>query len=98
MDLSHTLGVLVLLVFGVCRSDHRQASIATVIDELGKASAKVSVFLSSVTIPHSLLTSVMTSVSFRLQAQQLSAPITSASKLQSQRHELYLLKDAERNG
>lgn len=32
------------------------------------------------------------------QAQQLPAPITSASKLQSQRHELYLLKDAERNG
>lgn len=52
------------------RPDH-QASIATVIDELGKASAK---------------------------AQQLTAPITSASKLQSQRHELYLLKDAERNG
>lgn len=27
----------------LCRSDHRQASVATVIDELGKASAKVSV-------------------------------------------------------
>ncbi|XP_022599848.1 alpha-tubulin N-acetyltransferase 1 isoform X3 [Seriola dumerili] len=48
-----------------------QAHIATVIDELGRASAK---------------------------AQQLTAPITSASKLQSQRHQLYLLKDGERNG
>ncbi|XP_051271325.1 alpha-tubulin N-acetyltransferase 1 isoform X10 [Dicentrarchus labrax] len=48
-----------------------QAHIATVIDELGRASAK---------------------------AQQLTAPITSASKLQSQRHQLYLLKDAESNG
>uniref|UniRef100_UPI0037E7D761 alpha-tubulin N-acetyltransferase 1 isoform X1 n=1 Tax=Semicossyphus pulcher TaxID=241346 RepID=UPI0037E7D761 len=48
-----------------------QAHIATVIDELGRASAK---------------------------AQQLTAPITSASKLQTQRHQLYLLKDAESNG
>ncbi|XP_018551001.1 alpha-tubulin N-acetyltransferase 1 isoform X5 [Lates calcarifer] len=48
-----------------------QAHIATVIDELGRASAK---------------------------AQQLTAPITSASKLQSQRHQLYLLKDGESNG
>lgn len=32
------------------------------------------------------------------QAQQLTAPITSASKLQSQRHQLYLLKDGESNG
>ncbi|XP_071356707.1 alpha-tubulin N-acetyltransferase 1 isoform X3 [Trachinotus anak] len=32
------------------------------------------------------------------QAQQLTAPITSASKLQSQRHQLYLLKDGERHG
>uniref|UniRef100_A0A4W4GLA7 Alpha-tubulin N-acetyltransferase 1 n=1 Tax=Electrophorus electricus TaxID=8005 RepID=A0A4W4GLA7_ELEEL len=31
-------------------------------------------------------------------AQQLPAPITSASKLQSNRHHLYLLKDGERNG
>ncbi|XP_061597125.1 alpha-tubulin N-acetyltransferase 1 isoform X4 [Cololabis saira] len=45
-----------------------QHHIASVIDELGRASAK---------------------------AQQLSAPITSASKLQTQRHQLYLLKDAE---
>ncbi|XP_070777665.1 alpha-tubulin N-acetyltransferase 1 [Enoplosus armatus] len=48
-----------------------QAHIATVIDELGRASAK---------------------------AQQLTAPITSASKLQSQRHQLYLMKDGERDG
>ncbi|XP_068566885.1 alpha-tubulin N-acetyltransferase 1 isoform X1 [Cebidichthys violaceus] len=48
-----------------------QAHIATVIDELGRASAK---------------------------AQQLPASITSASKLQSQRHQLYLLKDGESNG
>ncbi|XP_022062943.1 alpha-tubulin N-acetyltransferase 1 isoform X2 [Acanthochromis polyacanthus] len=48
-----------------------QAHIATVIDELGRASAK---------------------------AQQLTAPITSASKLQSQRHQLYLLKDGESSG
>ncbi|XP_030268184.1 alpha-tubulin N-acetyltransferase 1 isoform X2 [Sparus aurata] len=48
-----------------------QAHITTVIDELGRASAK---------------------------AQQLTAPITSASKLQSQRHQLYLLKDGESNG
>ncbi|XP_076610462.1 alpha-tubulin N-acetyltransferase 1 isoform X4 [Chaetodon auriga] len=48
-----------------------QAHIATVIDELGRASAK---------------------------AQQLTAPITSTSKLQSQRHQLYLLKDGESNG
>lgn len=47
-----------------------QAHIATVIDELGRASAK---------------------------AQHLTAPITSASKLQSQRHQLYLLKDGESN-
>ncbi|XP_028819653.1 alpha-tubulin N-acetyltransferase 1 isoform X2 [Denticeps clupeoides] len=32
------------------------------------------------------------------QAQQLPAPITSAAKLQSNRHQLYLLKDGERNG
>ncbi|XP_059206560.1 alpha-tubulin N-acetyltransferase 1-like isoform X1 [Centropristis striata] len=48
-----------------------QANIATVIDELGRASAK---------------------------AQQLPASITSASKLQTQKHQLYLLKDGERNG
>ncbi|XP_055368769.1 alpha-tubulin N-acetyltransferase 1 isoform X11 [Betta splendens] len=54
----------------VGRPDH-QANIATVIDELGKASAK---------------------------AQQLPASITSASKMQSQKHQLYLLKDGERNG
>ncbi|XP_039676520.1 alpha-tubulin N-acetyltransferase 1 isoform X2 [Perca fluviatilis] len=48
-----------------------QAHIATVIDELGRASAK---------------------------AQQLPAAITSASKLQTQRHQLYLLKDGESNG
>ncbi|KAM9838988.1 alpha-tubulin N-acetyltransferase 1 [Aulostomus maculatus] len=48
-----------------------QARIATIIDELGRASAK---------------------------AQQLPAPVTSASRLQSQRHQLYLLKDAESNG
>ncbi|XP_023135899.1 alpha-tubulin N-acetyltransferase 1 isoform X2 [Amphiprion ocellaris] len=48
-----------------------QGHIATVIDELGRASAK---------------------------AQQLTAPITSASKLQSQRHQLYLLKDGESSG
>ncbi|XP_075962260.1 alpha-tubulin N-acetyltransferase 1 isoform X1 [Anarhichas minor] len=48
-----------------------QAHIATVIDELGRASAK---------------------------AQQLPASITSASKLQFQRHQLYLLKDGESNG
>ncbi|KAF1381195.1 hypothetical protein PFLUV_G00151030 [Perca fluviatilis] len=47
-----------------------QAHIATVIDELGRASAK---------------------------AQQLPAAITSASKLQTQRHQLYLLKDGESN-
>ncbi|KAM4726012.1 alpha-tubulin N-acetyltransferase 1 [Anableps anableps] len=45
-----------------------QAKIATVIDELGRASAK---------------------------AQKLPAPITSASKLQSQKHQLYLMKDGE---
>uniref|UniRef100_A0A3Q3R7C9 Alpha-tubulin N-acetyltransferase 1 n=1 Tax=Monopterus albus TaxID=43700 RepID=A0A3Q3R7C9_MONAL len=33
-----------------------------------------------------------------LQAQHLPAPVTSASKLQSQRHQLYLLKDGESNG
>ncbi|XP_018610002.1 alpha-tubulin N-acetyltransferase 1 isoform X4 [Scleropages formosus] len=52
------------------RPDH-QHHIATVIDELGKASAK---------------------------AQQLAAPITSAAKLQMNRHHLYLLKDGESNG
>ncbi|KAK2864680.1 hypothetical protein Q7C36_003834 [Tachysurus vachellii] len=45
--------------------------ITTVINELGKASAK---------------------------AQNLPAPITSAEKLQANRHYLYLLKDGERNG
>lgn len=48
-----------------------QDNIATVIDQLGKASAK---------------------------AQQLTAPVTSASKLQAQKHQLYLLKDAESSG
>ncbi|XP_055075072.2 alpha-tubulin N-acetyltransferase 1 isoform X10 [Misgurnus anguillicaudatus] len=48
-----------------------QLQITTVIDELGKASAK---------------------------AQQLPAPITSAAKLQANRHHLYLLKDGEQNG
>ncbi|XP_037831653.1 alpha-tubulin N-acetyltransferase 1 isoform X2 [Kryptolebias marmoratus] len=52
-------------------SPELQSHIATVIDELGRASAK---------------------------AQQLSAPITSASKLQSQDHQLYLLKDRESCG
>ncbi|XP_048850282.1 alpha-tubulin N-acetyltransferase 1 isoform X2 [Brienomyrus brachyistius] len=52
------------------RPDH-QHQIATVIDELGKASAK---------------------------AQDLAAPITSAEKLQSNRHFLYLLKNGEGNG
>uniref|UniRef100_A0A3P9L944 Alpha-tubulin N-acetyltransferase 1 n=1 Tax=Oryzias latipes TaxID=8090 RepID=A0A3P9L944_ORYLA len=47
------------------------ANLATVIDELGRASAK---------------------------AQQLTAAVTSASKLQSQRHQLYLLKDGESSG
>ncbi|XP_036371705.1 alpha-tubulin N-acetyltransferase 1 [Megalops cyprinoides] len=48
-----------------------QRQIATVIDELGKASAK---------------------------AQQLAAPITTAVKLQTNRHHLYLLKEGESNG
>uniref|UniRef100_A0AAV2K2J1 Alpha-tubulin N-acetyltransferase 1 n=1 Tax=Knipowitschia caucasica TaxID=637954 RepID=A0AAV2K2J1_KNICA len=48
-----------------------QENIATVLDELGRASAK---------------------------AQQLTAPITSASKLQSQKHQLYLMKDGAANG
>ncbi|XP_062865996.1 alpha-tubulin N-acetyltransferase 1 isoform X2 [Trichomycterus rosablanca] len=48
-----------------------QNQTATIIDELGKASAK---------------------------AQLLPAPITSAAKLQLNRHFLYLLKDGERNG
>ncbi|XP_065150132.1 alpha-tubulin N-acetyltransferase 1 isoform X2 [Paramisgurnus dabryanus] len=48
-----------------------QLQITTVIDELGKASAK---------------------------AQQLPVPITSAAKLQANRHYLYLLKDGEQNG
>ncbi|KAJ8341982.1 hypothetical protein SKAU_G00319100 [Synaphobranchus kaupii] len=47
-----------------------QHLISTVIDELGKASAK---------------------------AQQLAAPITSAAKLQSNWHHLYLLKEGESN-
>ncbi|XP_054877838.1 alpha-tubulin N-acetyltransferase 1 isoform X2 [Poeciliopsis prolifica] len=45
-----------------------QVKIATVLDELGKASAK---------------------------AQELPAPITSASKLQFQKHQLYLMKDGD---
>ncbi|XP_014875126.1 alpha-tubulin N-acetyltransferase 1 isoform X2 [Poecilia latipinna] len=45
-----------------------RVKIATVLDELGKASAK---------------------------AQDLPAPITSASKLQFQKHQLYLMKDGE---
>ncbi|CAM9191217.1 unnamed protein product [Lampetra planeri] len=48
-----------------------QTHVETVIDDLGRASAK---------------------------AQQLTAPVTSASKLQSQGHQLYLLKDGESNG
>ncbi|XP_059900095.1 alpha-tubulin N-acetyltransferase 1 isoform X1 [Gadus macrocephalus] len=48
-----------------------QSKIASVIDELGKASSK---------------------------AQQLPAPITSAVKLQSNQHSLYLIKDETSNG
>ncbi|XP_068505056.1 alpha-tubulin N-acetyltransferase 1 isoform X2 [Syngnathus scovelli] len=48
-----------------------QSHIATVIDELGRASAK---------------------------AQKLTTPVTSATKLQSQHHEVYLMKDGESNG
>ncbi|XP_077363718.1 alpha-tubulin N-acetyltransferase 1 isoform X1 [Festucalex cinctus] len=48
-----------------------QSHIATVIDELGKASAK---------------------------AQKLTKPITSATRLQSQHHQLYLMKDGESKG
>ncbi|KAG7325820.1 hypothetical protein KOW79_010745 [Hemibagrus wyckioides] len=48
-----------------------QTQTTTIIDELGKASAK---------------------------AQRLPAPITSAAKLQANKHYLYLLKDGERNG
>ncbi|CAL8295752.1 unnamed protein product [Merluccius merluccius] len=48
-----------------------QSKMASVIDELGKASSK---------------------------AQQLPAPITSACKLQSNRHYLYLIKDETSNG
>ncbi|KAF7644130.1 hypothetical protein LDENG_00227350 [Lucifuga dentata] len=48
-----------------------QAQIASIIDELGRASAK---------------------------AQQLTAPITSASKLQSSSHQLYLLQHGQSNG
>ncbi|XP_077405549.1 alpha-tubulin N-acetyltransferase 1 isoform X3 [Vanacampus margaritifer] len=48
-----------------------QSNIDTVIDELGKASAK---------------------------AQKLTKPITSATKLQSQHHQLYLMKDGESKG
>lgn len=32
------------------------------------------------------------------QAQQLPAPVTSASKMKLQRHQLYLLKDEQSNG
>lgn len=35
---------------------------------------------------------------FFQQAQQLPAPVTSATRLKSQRHQLYLLKDEESNG
>ena len=35
---------------------------------------------------------------FHPQAQQLPAPITSASKLQSNQHSLYLIKDETSNG
>ncbi|XP_061615908.1 alpha-tubulin N-acetyltransferase 1 isoform X1 [Phyllopteryx taeniolatus] len=48
-----------------------QSHIATVIDELGRASAK---------------------------AQKLTTPVTSAAKLQSQPHQLYLMKDGESKG
>ncbi|XP_057684186.1 alpha-tubulin N-acetyltransferase 1 isoform X3 [Corythoichthys intestinalis] len=48
-----------------------QSHVATVIDELGRASAK---------------------------AQKLTTPVTTAAKLQSQNHQLYLMKDGESNG
>ncbi|XP_061688371.1 alpha-tubulin N-acetyltransferase 1 isoform X2 [Syngnathoides biaculeatus] len=48
-----------------------QSHIATVIDEMGRASAK---------------------------AQKLTTPVTSAAKLQSQHHQLYLMKDGESKG
>uniref|UniRef100_A0A9J7Y260 Alpha-tubulin N-acetyltransferase 1 n=1 Tax=Cyprinus carpio carpio TaxID=630221 RepID=A0A9J7Y260_CYPCA len=76
--------------------------ISTVIDELGKASSKVikTVFLSlqmSFTLSFSL-SSCRVCVCVSPQAQQLPAPITSAAKLQANRHHLYLLKDGEQNG
>lgn len=81
--------------------------ITTVIDELGKASSKVimtvfCLFLSlqmSFTVSFSLsLCRVCVCVCVSPQAQQLPAPITSAAKLQTNRHHLYLLKDGEQNG
>uniref|UniRef100_A0A9J8AAF7 Alpha-tubulin N-acetyltransferase 1 n=1 Tax=Cyprinus carpio carpio TaxID=630221 RepID=A0A9J8AAF7_CYPCA len=74
--------------------------ISTVIDELGKASSKViiTVFLSlqmSVSVCHHVM---CVCVCVSPQAQQLPAPITSAAKLQANRHHLYLLKDGEQNG
>ncbi|XP_018884796.1 alpha-tubulin N-acetyltransferase 1 isoform X9 [Gorilla gorilla gorilla] len=60
---------ITLRVEGVCHleSVDLQQQIMTIIDELGKASAK---------------------------AQNLSAPITSASRMQSNRHVVYILKDS----
>ncbi|XP_069576742.1 alpha-tubulin N-acetyltransferase 1 isoform X2 [Brachyistius frenatus] len=68
---SERVSVLDQTLTASCKSPGRpdvEALTATVIDELGRASAK---------------------------AQQLPAPITSASKLQSQKHQLYLLKDGQ---
>ncbi|XP_051925827.1 alpha-tubulin N-acetyltransferase 1 isoform X2 [Hippocampus zosterae] len=53
------------------RRPELQSHIATVIDELGRASAK---------------------------AQKLTTPVTSATKMQSQHHQLYLMKDGESQG
>uniref|UniRef100_A0A3Q3WES6 Alpha-tubulin N-acetyltransferase 1 n=1 Tax=Mola mola TaxID=94237 RepID=A0A3Q3WES6_MOLML len=70
---SERVSILDHTLFGARKSTGRpdlQAPIATVIDELGRASAK---------------------------AQCLTAPVTSAFKLQSQKHEIYLLRDSEKN-
>lgn len=64
----------------------------TIVDELGKASAKVW------GTPRRKGKRVagkepVQTVSSSLQAQRLPAPITSASRMQSNRHVIYVLKD-----
>lgn len=80
----------------LCYSVDVQQQLMTIVDELGKASAKV-LGTPLGTVDKGGLgplegTCKMSVISW--QAQHLPAPITSASRMQSNRHVMYVLKDS----